>query len=473
MIDQLRRIGILAFALFVCSIVHAQTAAAPGPTPATGVLNVTSFGAKCDGRTDDTKAIQNVINLVRNSKNGNTIVIPGTNPCVVTQLDFSNIEHRLRLVGEAGFAGWQSTILCREASSNNQVCLDFSGTGHVSIENLRFNGGTSISDAPQVVVLMGKTVASAAVGNGSETSWHQVAIEGYGDYQVYDYGGEVWGCTDCYLANLSPDGGTGKAVLVFSSNNTAGIVSPFAKLRPPPVSMTTVHFSGGATTFGVQGSSVGILFDPSRGGIADIGFADGYAHVSGPSFISEEPSAAGPLQGIRIVGFRVEAYTPTTTFATFSNLVQQLTIDATYANPHAPTVPPLQFNRQTPFAAVAADIMLRPNDSQTNYPNVVVSCAAETVGVVIHDFVARGGPPMGNDCPGATEIYHGVYNGCAGTTSLSGGRATVQNRCIVGSRPIICTDNSSTSGAGCSAVPIRGGVALYGNGSDKVSWSQQ
>lgn len=474
-IKQLRRLGVIALMLFFSGscFVHAQTTSGPGPAAATGVLNVASYGAKCDGGTDDTKAIQSVINLVRNSKNGNTILIPGTAPCIVTQLDFSNIEHRLRLIGESSVAGTHSTILCHEASSNNQVCLDFSGTGHVSIENLRFNGGTSISDAPQVVVLMGKTVASAAVGNGSETSWHQVTIEGYGDYQVYDYGGEVWGCTDCYLANLSPSGGTGKAVVVFSSNNTAGIVSPFAKLRPAPVSMTMAHFSGGATTFGVQGSSVGILFDPSRSGLADIGFADGYAHVSGPAFIAEEPSAAGLLQGIRITGFRVEAYTPTTAFATFSNVVQQLYIDATYSNPHVPTVPPLQFNRRTPFALAAADITLRPSDSQANYPNVVVYCAAETVGVVIHDFVARGGVPTGNDCPGATEIFHGVYNGCAGTTSLSGGRATVQNRCIVGSRPIICTDNSSTSGAACSAVPIHGGVALYGSGSDKVSWAQQ
>jgi hypothetical protein len=475
MTNRLWRTSITTLALFLsCTcIVRAQTPPASGAAAVTGVLNVLNYGAKCDGRSDDTKAIQAVINLVRNSKNGHTILIPGTAPCVVTQLDFTNIEHRLRLIGESSFAGLHSTILCHEPASNNDVCLDFSGAGHISIENLRFNGGTSISDAPRIVVLMGKTVASAAVGNGSETSWHQVTIEGYGDYQVYNYGGEVWGCTDCYLANLSPTGNTGKAVLVFSSNNTAGIVSPFAKLRPAPVSMTTVHFSGGATTFGVQGTSVGILFDPSRSGIADIGFADGYAHVSGPAFISEEPSAAGTVQGLRITGWRLEAYTPSTLFAEFSNVVQQLHIDAVYANPAQPTVAPLQFNRKTAFALSAADIMLRPNDSQANYPSVVVYCASDTVGVTIHDFVARGGAPQGNDCPGATEIFHGVYNGCSGTTNLSGGRATVQNRCIVGSRPIICTDNSSTSGAGCSAVPIRGGVALYGNGSDKVSWAQQ
>lgn len=477
MMNQLRRTSIIALALLVsCTcIVHAQTAAGPGPTPATGVLNVMSFGAKCDGQTDDTKAIQSVINLVRNSKYGNTILIPGTAPCIVTQLDFTNIEHRLRIVGQNSFAGWQSNILCREPSSNKGVCVDFSGTGHVSIENLRFNGGTSISDAPQVVVLMGKTVGTGSkhIGNGSDIAWHQVTVEGYGDYQVYDIGAEVWGCVDCYLSNLSPDANTGVAVVVFSSNNSAGIVSPFAKLQPPPVSMTTVHFSGGATTISVQGTSVGILFDPGRNDIADIGFADGYAHVSGPAFISEEPSATGPLQGIRITGFRVEAYTPTTVFAAFSHVVQQLVIDATYANPHQPTVAPLQFNRTTPFALVAADIMLRPADSQTNYPNVVVYCASETVGVTIHDFVARGGPPQGNDCPGATEIYHGTYNGCAGTATLNRGRSTVQNRCIVGSRPMICTDNSSTSGAACSAVPTHNGVELYGNGSDRVSWAQQ
>jgi hypothetical protein len=471
--NQLGRLCVIYIALSISCILNAQTRPEPGPAATTGTLNVLNYGAKCDGSTDDTRAIQSVISLAKNSKNGATILIPGTGVCVVTQLDFSNIEHRLRLIGESSFAGLHSTILCRESSSNNKVCLDFSGAGHVSVENIRFNGGTSLADAPRVVVLMGKTVATATVGNGAEISWHQVTIEGYGDYQVYNYGGEVWGCTDCYLANLSPAGNTGVAVLVLSSNNSAGIASPFAKLRPAPVSMTTVHFSGGATTFGVQGTSVGILFDPSPSGIADIGFADGYAHVSGPAFISEEPSARGAVQGLRIMGWRLEAYTPSTVFAEFSNVVQQLHIDAVYANPAEPTVPPLQFNRTTPFALSAADIMLRPNDSQANYPNTVVFCAAETVGVTIHDFVARGGVPQGNHCPGATEIFHGVYNGCSGIAQLSGGRASVQNSCIVGSRPIICTDNSSTSGAGCSAVPGHGGIALYGSGSDKVSWVQE
>ncbi len=475
MMNQLRRTSIIALALLVsCTcIVHAQTATGPGPTPATGVLNVMNFGAKCDGQTDDTKAIQSVINLARNSKNGNTIMIPGTKACVVTQLDFTNIEHRLRLVGESSIAGWHSTILCHEASSNNQVCVDFSGAGHLDVENLRINGGTSVADAPRVAVLMGKTVVNGPIGNGSVISWHEVTVEGYGDYQVYDYGSEAFGCTDCYLSNFSPSRNTGVAVLVLSGNNTAGIVSPFAKLRPPPVSMTGVHFSGGATTFGVQGTAVGILFDPSRAAIADVGFADGYAHVSGPAFISEEPSAPGMIQGLRITGWRTEAYTPSTVFAAFSNVLQQVYIDAGYSNPTKPTVPPLQFNRKTPSALATADIILRPADSLTTFPDVVVYCASDTVGVTIHDFVSRGGVAQTNDCPGASEIFHGTYNGCAGTIDLSGGRASVQNRCIVGSRPIICTDNSSTSGAACSAVPVRGGVALYGNGSDKVSWAQQ
>lgn len=473
MINQLGPISIVVATLFISSVVNAQTRPGPGPAATTGTLNVMNYGAKCDGSTDDTRAIQSAINLARNAKNGATILIPGTGACVVTTLDFTASEKRIRLIGESSFAGMHSIILCHEPSSNDKVCLDFSGTGHVSLENIRVNGGSSLADAPRVVILMGKIVGPLAVSNGSEISWHQVTVEGFGDYQVYDFGGEVWGCTDCYLSNLSPGGNTGVAVLTLSSNNTAGIASPFVKLRPPPVSMTTVHFSGGATTFGVQGTAVGILFDPSRSGIADIGFADGYAHVSGPAFISEVPSAAGMVQGLRITGWRTEAYTPNTVFAQFSNVVQQLHIDATYSNPTHPTVAPLQFNRTTPSALAVADITLRPNDSQTNYPEIVVFCGAETVGVTIHDFVARGGAPQGNHCPGATEIFHGTYNGCSGIAQLSGGRTTVSNPCIVGSRPIICTDNSSTSGAGCSAVPARGGIALYGSGSDKVSWVQE
>lgn len=61
---------------------------------------------------------------------------------------------------------------------------------------------------------------------------------------------------------------------------------------------------------------------------------------------------------------------------------------------------------------------------------------------------------------------------CSGTATLSSGSATVSNSCIATGVPIICTDNSSTSGAGCSAVPSSGSLALHGTGSDVVSWAQ-
>jgi Pectate lyase superfamily protein len=65
-----------------------------------------------------------------------------------------------------------------------------------------------------------------------------------------------------------------------------------------------------------------------------------------------------------------------------------------------------------------------------------------------------------------------IVNGCAGTATLSSGSATVSNSCISGSRPIICTDNTSTSAAACSAVPSSGSVALHGTSTDTVSWAQ-
>lgn len=74
--------------------------------------------------------------------------------------------------------------------------------------------------------------------------------------------------------------------------------------------------------------------------------------------------------------------------------------------------------------------------------------------------------------PSGNAALATVQNGCAGTVSLSSGAATVTNSCISTSRPIVCTDNTSTSGAGCSAVVSSGSLALHGNGSDTVSWAQ-
>jgi hypothetical protein len=372
--------------------------------PASGSFSILDFGAKCDGATDDTAAIQTAINAVRSSAGGATIVIPGGGQgCVVSQLDITNSQSRIRLAGEASMNGRQSYILCRERLSDVGVCVDFSGTDSFNVENLQIIGGLTAATAPKVTVLLGKTLRSdGKIANGSEITWFSVTVKTNGDYGVYNYGGEVWNCYQCYFI------GNGVADVVLSDANSAGITSPFATLVPPPTSMTCVHFNGG--TFGTSNSAAAVRLDPwpssEAAPISDIGFADGYAHIDGPAFIDDtgSPGSQGMVQGIRITGWRTETYSPAATFAKFNNVVNQITIDAAYTSAHA-TVAPLQFNGGGGrYSVMVGDIRLRPGDWGGAYPATVVYCYRGTMGMVIHDFVGPTGAPTHNNCAGAHEM---------------------------------------------------------------------
>jgi hypothetical protein len=376
---------------------------APAFAQAGGGLNVLAFGAKCDGSTDDTGPIQTAINQARNSLTGASVVIPqGTPGCVVSRLDVTNSQSHIRLVGGGSVNGNQSALLCRERQADAGVCIDFSGSDSFNVENLKIVGGSTTATAPRVTVLMGKSTRSnGRLENGSQIAWSSVSVVANGDYGVYDYGGEVWSCEQCYFR------GRGVADVVLSEANSAGISSAFASLEAPPVSMTTVHFQG--STFGTTNSAVGVLLDPmaSQGLVSDISFSDGYAHLEGPAFIADTgvPGTQGVIEGLRVVGMRVEAYGASTVFASFNNIVTQITVDASYISLQ-PGVTPLQFNGAWGlYSVMVADLNLRPGEWNGYFPPTVVACNGSTKGVMIHDFVAVGGKPTHNACPGATEIF--------------------------------------------------------------------
>ena len=402
------RTPLFGMILSIFLIMGLDTFVVARPTTPSGssqsTLSIIDFGAKCDGATDDTVAIQAAINAARNSTTGSSIAIPnGRAGCVVSQLDITNSLARIRLIGEASMNGGQSYILCREPAPDVGVCVDFSGTDSFNVENLQIIGGAGAATAPKVTVLLGKTRKNdGTIANGSEITWFSVTVKTHGDYGVYNYGGEVWTCQQCYFS------GDGVADVVLSDANSAAIVSPFASLVAAPTSMTSVHFNGG--TFGTSNSAIGVQLDPwptsGAAPISDIGFSDGYSHIGGPAFIADtgSPGSHGMIQGIRITGWRSETYSSPATFAQFNNVVTQITIDATYATAH-PTVPPLQFHGAWgPYSVMVGDIQLRPGDWSGAYPSTVVYCYLGTTGVVIHDFVGLNGKPTHNNCAGAHEM---------------------------------------------------------------------
>ena len=178
--DRRQLFGLILTVLIVIGLntfAVARPTMPPGSPP--GSLNIVDFGAKCDGSTDDTAAIQAAINAARNSATGATIVIPnGRAGCVVSQLDITNSQSRIRLIGEASMNGAQSYILCRERLPDVGVCVDFSGTDSFNVENLQIIGGASAATAPKVTVLLGKTRKSdGTIANGSEITWFSVTVK--------------------------------------------------------------------------------------------------------------------------------------------------------------------------------------------------------------------------------------------------------------------------------------------------------
>jgi len=130
-------ITILISSLIVVGIVFAwqgPTQAPPGgnvSVPLNGPwVNVKNYGAKGDGATDDTIAIQNAINSLIN---GGTVVIP-TGTYIVDQVKLTSNIH---LIGQ----GWQSVLKLKNGAGSEIIKLkDEAGTSSFSVSNLKLDG---------------------------------------------------------------------------------------------------------------------------------------------------------------------------------------------------------------------------------------------------------------------------------------------------------------------------------------------
>ena len=138
------------------------------------------------------------------------------------------------------------------------------------------------------------------------------------------------------------------------------------------------------------------------------GLADGYAHVSGPAFIAEEPSARGLASGNSHYRLsRTEAYTPSTAF----RHVLQRSCSNFISTPPTPT----RTKPTVAAAAIQSEYSFCSGYSRYHacaqpirrrlIPDVVVYCASETVGVTIHDFVVARWPPAKQRLPGSDRDF--------------------------------------------------------------------
>ena len=434
------------------------------------VINVTTYGAKCDGITDDTATIQAASNAAFAAHVG--LLIPGH--CVVSQLNWTNYNSNSgKFINVIGYNGdgtqsQQSALICREAAYDTGVCVDMTGAEYATIQHIAISSQgaqssrtcASTSACPPRVSLLLATKTFRPAQNSNVIDLEGVFIDnvGGGDYSVYDYGAEILHATHYYFH------GGNVAALLLTNNNTARISSPFQGALPtPPISMTTVRLVEGIID---DSSSSGwaVLLDPGSNQMSDITIDGAYVNTTGSHGLIGDISGGGLIKNLAINNVRYEPTGNTrVVFAQFANQVEgiQMENDIFAPGTFTPTGAIVQFNRSSVVSVAGGDIDIRPADGQGNYFSTVVSCVSSE-GLTIHDIDTSGGGPIHNNCPGAVEFYQGPVvtklpsapgaalgaGHCemftvAGTNA---GTCKIQAICGTSTTPVTITDNI---GAGC------------------------
>ena len=161
--------------------------------PTTGVVNVRDYGAKGDGSTDDTNAIQNAINTIGNA-GGGTVLVPDANYLCHGALSLTN--------GVTLSGGRQGPFI--PTSLTNQPTLSVTDTntafltlsGNSSVQNLAFYYPNQVSPGSSTPIPYPPTVLAAQSGTGGVTIRGCTAINAY---RFIDIETARTGVTDCFV----------------------------------------------------------------------------------------------------------------------------------------------------------------------------------------------------------------------------------------------------------------------------------
>jgi hypothetical protein len=234
-------------------------------------LNITTFGARGDGRTDDTQAVQAAINAAKASHEA--VFFPLGTYLVKAPLNLTGMS-AVKIVGAqssgsvAQVAGSATTIVYGGPPLSKGCPFDFSDSTWIWISDISFTSSSPVA----CVVLLGSSRSES-----EDIHFENVSIGEGSVASLADAGAEV---VEFSHSSLAYGRGIG---LLLSSNGLSGygISSPFG-LKFGARSMTQVTFRGGKI---VSGSGHAVELDGTGNAstipVADVSFFGTYIAGSG------------------------------------------------------------------------------------------------------------------------------------------------------------------------------------------------
>lgn len=206
-----------------------------------GIYNVRQGGAKGDGVTDDTTAIQAGIDYCR--ANNLTLWFPNGKYKITSPLNWSQWQGIHVKGGSPGPTGLGSSFgnTSIVTSGITGIANDFSGCAYGTIEGIGF---ASISGTPKCHILLARTTGGA-VDYGSDITFDNVNVQGGTTASVILHSAEVVTFRNCKIQF-----GGGPGILI---TNKAGS-APWSVT--PPSGSTLVSAVTGCTVYRIEGGEI-------------------------------------------------------------------------------------------------------------------------------------------------------------------------------------------------------------------------
>jgi hypothetical protein len=217
------------------------------------VIDIADFGAKCDGVTNDTTAINNALAYAAASPaytNNNGVLITGPRGgnqtgCFINSLNMTIFQRGTGANLRPAVVLRDLTLLCSGAGND---CIDAQGSKLVSLQNVRVRGNTG-SLAPERCIVFG------VLADNTSAAWNSMEhVDCNNEFTFtafYNNSSEAFTCVDCKFANAHQTTGVLATLgsITGGSSYTNGTYSPvFLTGGTGNSAQATVVVSGNAVT---------------------------------------------------------------------------------------------------------------------------------------------------------------------------------------------------------------------------------